>query len=84
MDIDLSSCQLCFQVVPRQGRKNQKWRMITVGVLGLEYNDSHVDPKWLIVKWWPKKDATIGRIGLVSHHLGSLLGAIELNVLYAK
>ena len=30
-----------------------------------------------------KWDAMIGRIGVRSHHLRSLLGAIELTVLYA-
>jgi hypothetical protein len=37
--------------------------------------------------WWAKKDAVIGRpdavvhpIGLVSHHLGRLLDAIELTI----
>ena len=38
-------------------------------------------------KWWHGKgcnntlDVMIGKIGHVSHHLGSLLGAIELTVL---
>ena len=30
----------------------------------------------------PRWDAMIGRIGVVSHHLRSLLGAIKLNVLH--
>ena len=34
-------------------------------------------------KWWPEKDAMIGKIGYISHHLGSLSGAIELIVLCA-
>ena len=28
-------------------------------------------------KWWHEKDAVIGRVGVVSHHLQSLLGIIE-------
>jgi hypothetical protein len=34
-------------------------------------------------KWWPEKDVVIGRIHVVSHHLRSLLGAIELIVSFA-
>ena len=48
-----------------------------------------MDPKRLIVKVvdrtgcsdWPP--GVIGRLGLASHHLGSLLGAIELTILCA-
>ena len=46
-----------------------------------------VDPKWLIGKMVAQKgriarrDAMIGWIGVVSHHLRSLLGAIKLTVL---
>ena len=41
-------------------------------------------PKWLIIKalvrkgWSDRPDEVIGWIGHVSHHLGPLLGAIEL------
>ena len=48
---------------------------------------SCVDLKWLIGKVMARKghttkwDAMIGRIGVVSHHLPSLLGAIKLTVL---
>ena len=43
-------------------------------------------PNWLVVKEMGHKgcsdrDAVIARVGHVSHHLGSLLGAIELIVL---
>ena len=34
-------------------------------------------------KWWLKKGTMIGRIGPISHHLGSLLDGIELTVLRA-
>ena len=45
-------------------------------------------PKWLIGKVVARKgciarwDAMIGQIGVVSHHMRSLLGAIELTVLH--
>ena len=48
-----------------------------------------MDPKWLFVKVVAQKGcsdrpgAMIGRIGHVSHHLGSLLDTIELTVLCA-
>ena len=48
-----------------------------------------MDPKWLIVKVVARKGrsdmpyTTVGWTGLVSHHLGSLLGAIEFTVLCA-
>jgi hypothetical protein len=32
--------------------------------------------------WWSEKDVMIGWIGLVSHHLGSLLDIIELIIFY--
>ena len=52
-------------------------------------NDSCVDSKRLIVKVAASKgcrdrwDAVIGWIGVVSHHLWSLLGAIERTILCA-
>ena len=48
-----------------------------------------MDPKWLVVKVLVRKgctnrwDVVIERIGVVSHHLRSLLGAIGLIVLCA-
>ena len=48
-----------------------------------------MDPKWLILKMVSckgcndKSDAMIGKIGYVSHHLGSLADAIELTILCA-
>ena len=48
-----------------------------------------MDPKWLIINVVAQKgcngraDVVIGWIGLVSHHLGSFLGVIELTVLCA-
>ena len=42
--------------------------------LGLEW--LCCEPKWLTVKWWLQRD-------LISHRLGSLLGAIKLTILYA-
>ena len=48
-------------------------------------NDSCVDPKRLIVKVVTKKDAVlrwICWIGVISHHMHSLLNAIESIVLY--
>ena len=63
--------------------------MTTIGALDEEWNDCHVDPKWLIVKTMARKgccdghDAVNGWIGHVSHHLGSVSGAIALIVLRA-
>ena len=48
-----------------------------------------MDPRWLYTKVVAQKgrsvklDAMMGWIGQVSHHLGSLVGAIELTVLHA-
>ena len=52
--------------------------------LGVDLKDYCVDPKWLIGKVVARKgyneglDALICRISIVSHHLQSLMGAIEL------
>ena len=60
--------------------------MTTSGPLNRGHSDSCADPKWLIRKVVARKgrtarwDAMIGRIGIVSHHLRSLLGAIKLTV----
>ena len=49
-----------------------------------------MDPNWLYIKVVARKgcsdrsDTMIGRIVHVSHHLGSLLGVIELIVLCAS
>ena len=42
-----------------------------------------MDPRWLIVKVMAEKDVVIGQLGVLSHHLQSLLGAIELIILCA-
>ena len=47
-----------------------------------------MDPKWLLEKVVGQKgrtarwDAMVGRIGVVSHHSRSLLGAIKLSILH--
>ena len=62
--------------------------MITSGALDWGQSGSHADPKWLFGKVVARKgrttrcDAMIGWIGVVSHHLRSLLGAIKLTVLH--
>ena len=58
-----------------------------IGALDYGQSGSCVDPEWLIGKVVAQKghtarwDAMIGRIGVVSHHLRSFLGAIKLTVL---
>ena len=63
--------------------------MTTIGALDYEESDSCVDSKWIIIKLVARQGcnnkpyAVINQIGHVSHHLGSLLGGIELTVLCA-
>ena len=56
--------------------------MTTTGALDEDYNDYIVWTRneWLLQKR-PAKDAVISKVGDVSHHFGSLWGAIELTKL---
>ena len=61
--------------------------MTTSGALDWGQSGSCADLKWLIKKVMAQKgriarwDAVIGRISVVSHHLRSLWGVIELTIL---
>ena len=73
--------------VPKVGEtENSEWSLPVHSTKGY---DSCVDSKWLIVKVVVQKgcsdrwEAMIGHIGVVSHHLWSLLGVIELTILCA-
>ena len=56
--------------------------MTACGALDYGHSGSYADSKWLIEKVLAREertarwDAMIGQIGVISHHLRSLLGAI--------